>query len=347
MNSKLHIPEKMDGAEKAYNTYCRNCGTELHGGFCHECGQKASHADYTIKGFILEYLNNAYMWDTQIFGTIWHLMSKPGYLTRRFLDGKFVLYANPLKLNMFILFVFVTLFLLFHKNDDVHDSVHNFTREELVFGPLQVSFLVDNEEYLEKMNTSARDTVRLSAPLVISEDYPELITVVEVYENNQGKSADKWLAVLPRVLIDEKILVCDESGTYYFNPEAEVNSSDFQIVDEVGAKMVDIILNYFPLLILLSAPLLSFSIRLAQIRHKCPHLNHFIFALHYIAFLEMLVLIMYIAHLAVAPPKFVMEWIMIAGSSIYLVLAFKRVYGVNLWKSIVKSLYINIIFTSS
>ena len=57
MNCEPKNPEIQQPESKEV---CRNCGAELHGQYCHECGQKFSRTEYTMKGFVLEYLKNAY-----------------------------------------------------------------------------------------------------------------------------------------------------------------------------------------------------------------------------------------------------------------------------------------------
>ncbi|MEE1214465.1 MAG: hypothetical protein U0L04_05735, partial [Bacteroidaceae bacterium] len=49
--------------------HCLNCGAELNGMYCHECGQRATSKTPTVRAFVLEYLNNAFIWDTQFFQT--------------------------------------------------------------------------------------------------------------------------------------------------------------------------------------------------------------------------------------------------------------------------------------
>ena len=46
--------------------YCLNCGAELQGMYCHVCGQEATSKTPTISAFILEYLNNAFIGDSQL-----------------------------------------------------------------------------------------------------------------------------------------------------------------------------------------------------------------------------------------------------------------------------------------
>ena len=75
---------------------CLNCGADLQGMYCHKCGQQASSPTPKVGEFILEYLNNAYIWDPKFFLTIWNLVRRPGFLTNEFNAGRFVAYEHPL-----------------------------------------------------------------------------------------------------------------------------------------------------------------------------------------------------------------------------------------------------------
>jgi hypothetical protein len=113
----------------------------------------------------------------------------------------------------------------------------------------------------------------------------------------------------------------------------------------VGAEMVRIMSQYFPLILLLTAPFLSFSLNLVQRRSRLPRINHFIFALHYTAFLETLMICIFLLHLTIAPPKQLLESILALGSCLYLTIAFRRVYENHSWvKAIVKSLLTSLIY---
>ena len=102
--------------------HCLNCGTELKGRFCHVCGQEAVHSTPTVRSFIAEYAGTSYNWDAKFVRTFWTLISRPGQLTRDFLSGRFSSQEHPLKLNMFLLFVFVTLFVLFRGTEKMTTS---------------------------------------------------------------------------------------------------------------------------------------------------------------------------------------------------------------------------------
>ena len=343
MKTESNSSQMESHTEEFSTSQCQNCGAKLKGSYCHECGQKMSNSSHGIKDFLLEYLNNAYMWDPQIFTSLWQLVSKPGYLTKRFLSGNVISHSHPLKLNMFLLFVFITFFVLFHEADNLNDSYYNLSRDESVFAVMQAQFLFENEEYEDRIKNGPRDTVKMRAPLMLEQDYPEIITVLEIEEDNKFQSVDKWIGIIPKVLIEEEILLCDEFGYYYFNQEREEAGDKYglNIFDKIVSTMLGILTDYFPMIILLTAPLLSFSISLVQRRRKAPMLTHFIFSLHYTAMMELVVILLYVAYLCFGAPMSALQWILILTSNIYLILAFKEVYGISSWYKVILKTFIN------
>ncbi len=324
---------------------CLNCGSELKGMYCHECGQHATSETPTVVGFIMEYLNNAFLWDSKFLPTLWTLILRPGKLTNEYLSGKFISQEHPIKLNMFLLFVFITLFALFSSTEKMNDSVHNITNDERVFSGIQLNLLMENHEYVEKLKDSPKDTVQLLAPLLLAENYPKIISHQKTIEDTDGKDLDKWIAVLPHILIEDKIVVLDNNGYYRFNTESKIGKKEIEMVNSVWTEMVNLITKYFPMIVLFTAPFLSMSLCFVQRKSRIPRINHFIFSLHYIAFLEFLMMFIYILYLIASLPIEILECIMIIGSCLYLTIAFRKVYKIKTWyKAILKALFTNLIY---
>ena len=332
----------MDGALKntekkvKSNIYCLNCGSKLRGDYCHKCGQKAADTNLNVWGFVMEYLYNAFMWDPKFLKTLWLLVRRPGILTKEFLSGKYVSQVHPLKLNMFMLFVFITMFMFFSGNKFVDNSLSFIADDERITSTVQVELIADNVEYLEKIESSPRDTVQLYAPLLLAEEYPDIITKIRVIEDTKGESLDKWIAVIPRFLIEEKIVLPGTDGFYRFGNEVE----EVELAATLWAQMVKFTTRYFPLIVLFTAPFLSFSLRLVHWRKKLSSINRFIFSLHYTAFLELTIILIYLLHLIAKPSVPVLQWVLLTSSGIYLTTAFHNVYNANSWvKSAIKALY--------
>jgi hypothetical protein len=325
------------------NKQCMNCGTELIGMYCHVCGQEVVNSTHTVKGFIMEYIGNAYNWDSKFFHTIWSLIRRPGHLTNEFISGKFISHEHPLKLNMFLLFIFITLFVLFAGEQEMADSVLNLTNDERVLPGLQMDLLMKDDEYAKKLLESPRDTIRLHAPLFLIKNLPQIFSNLETIEDTKGETLDKWVAVIPHALIEDEYIVIGENGYYHFNTEIELGRNELDMVNTLWNEMVGIISQYFPMLLLLTTPFLSFSLSLVQRKSKIPRLNHFIFALHYTAFIEFLIICIYIIHLTLAPPTIIFEYALMIGSCTYLAIAYRRVYAISSWwKTIAKTLIISL-----
>ncbi len=326
-------------------THCLNCGAELQGMFCHVCGQEATSKTPSVGAFIVEYANHAFIWDSNFLKTLWNLISRPGYLTKEFIAGKFVSHEHPLKLNMFLLFVLITLFVFFAGTEKVNNKVHNLTHSETVLPTIQMEYLIKDNGFAERVEDSSRDTVYLLAPLTLTERYPEILSNIETIEDTDKKGLDKWIAVLPHVLIEDSIIVLDESGYYCFNQESHAGEEELMMVNTIWSEMVRLIARYFPLLVLFTAPFLAMSLRFVQRKSRLPRIHHFVFALHYTAFLEVLMMFIFLLHLTLSPPIELLNWIMIIGSCLYLTIAFRQVYETKTWiRSAFKALFTSLVY---
>ena len=347
MNKSIEAPETEREFSDLPYTHCLNCGSELKGKYCYNCGQEALPKTPTVGGFIIEYLNNAFIWDSKFFSTFWTLIRRPGHLTNEYNAGKFASQEHPLKLNMFLLFIFITLFVFFSSAEKMTDSMQTLTNDERVFSTLQLSLMVDNPEHLEKMLESPRDTVLLKAPLVFAENYPNIFSNIETKKDSKGEGFDEWVAILPRVLLEDGVIIKDEElGLYRFNAEAAEAQNSINLFLSIGSEMVRILSQYFPMLLLLTAPFLSFSVRVVHRKSKRPRIHHFIFTLHYLAFLESLMIFIYLLYLTVGPSMRVLEIFLMISSCLYLLIAYHRVYASRWWKATIKSLLTSFVYFS-
>ncbi len=324
-------------------THCLNCQTELQGRYCHVCGQQATDAKPTIKEFILEYLNIAFIWDTHFLKTIWNVLRRPGHTTNEYVSGKFVSYTHPLKLNMFLLFVFITLFLIFHK--DFGNSIQNVTRDEVTYPLIQIEILNNNAQYAEMMKASTSDTVQIYAPLILADTYPDIIKAIDASDSSPRDTMMVWTAVLPHKLIEDEVILVNEKGYYSFSDEDKTGVLGTQVVENIWGQMVKLTTTYFPVIILLTVPFLAFSLRLTHRKGNHSRFKHFIFSLHYTAFLEMFIIILYLTKLIADPPAWVMGWAMILVSCTYLTLSIKKVYESRSWYGAAsQAIFTNIVY---
>src|SRR5215472_3064087 len=83
-------------------THCENCGADLQGHWCAQCGQPAIEYRRSFRYAVSDLLNEFLNWDSKFFATIALLILKPWRLTNEFLAGKRVRYVNPLRLYLLV-----------------------------------------------------------------------------------------------------------------------------------------------------------------------------------------------------------------------------------------------------
>ena len=223
--SKRKRRHNSQAPSNATGEICMNCGAELHGPYCSNCGQKVTDLKQSFWSFLMEYLANAFQLDTRLLPTIREMVIHPGRLTQEFFKGRINSYVHPLKMNMFMLLIVIAMVALF-----------------------------------------------MSPSTNISDD-----------QTNEALSSD-------------------------------LNS---------------LIQTYLPIFILLMTPVLGLVVQLFNLRKRRPFMEHFVFALHFAAFVEMFfVLKMVVSHFCNN------AWIDLAFYAVtvlYLMLALRRVYPATGW----------------
>lgn len=336
----------LQNKDNAPTKQCLNCGTQLQGEYCHNCGQHITDHAMTVKHFILGYLDNTYLWDTQHFKTIWKLISKPGVLTRDYVAGKFVSQVQPLKLNMFLLIVFLTLFVFFGSDQALNTTMQDFTNDEAMFAKIQLEDVSEDEAYFEKIKTSPRDTVNLIAPKILAKDHPSIIKTHQIIYSSEDGNIDQWIAIVPRVLIEEEIIKPDENGNYRFNTEVGMAADDIELFRSIWEQLISLIMQYLPIILLFTAPFLAFSLYVVQYKSKRSFFTHFVFSMHYIAFIELMTLVIYVFYLILNPSLALLNMIFTIFSCIYFARSFHTVYETSWFRSITKAILANIIYYS-
>jgi hypothetical protein len=85
---------------------CRNCGTQAPLKFCPECGQETTLHPPTLGEFLHEFVGHYVALEGALWKTLRLLLTKPGRLTREYLDGRRRRYVLPLRLYLTCSFLF-------------------------------------------------------------------------------------------------------------------------------------------------------------------------------------------------------------------------------------------------
>jgi hypothetical protein len=97
---------------------CLNCGANLHGRYCHACGQENLEPKESLWHLITHYFYDITHFDGKFFSSLKYLLLKPGFLPGEYLKGKRASYLHPIRMYVFTsAFFFIIIFSMFHLED--------------------------------------------------------------------------------------------------------------------------------------------------------------------------------------------------------------------------------------
>jgi len=105
-----HAVEPATGEDgHTQETACLNCGAELAGAYCHQCGQKG-HVHRTLAAFWHDLIHGVLHFEGKIWRTLPLLAWRPGELTRRYVEGERARFVSPIAIFLFSVFLMFAVF---------------------------------------------------------------------------------------------------------------------------------------------------------------------------------------------------------------------------------------------
>lgn len=274
-------------------THCENCGAELTGHYCPQCGQPAIDYRRSFRHVIGEILDSFDI-TSRIFGTAWLLISRPWALTNEYLSGKRVRHLTPFKLYFFasIGFFFAV----------------NYGAKGLKFDPTKIpdenraevaaavsEKRAEIEKELAKKNLSPEEGKKAQAVLdyltkpspapTITATSPEVAPSPEssaAPAASPGTSpADSEKRTYGQINDRPFIVFDDAKSTTPFEKWLEARAKEK--MGEHGTKMGLFIATLFsnlPYMMFCCIPLFAFVLKVLYIRRRIFYIDHLIYALH-------------------------------------------------------------------
>jgi Protein of unknown function (DUF3667) len=286
-------------------TRCENCGAELQGHWCAQCGQPAIEYRRSFRHVVADLLNEFLNWDSKFFTSIALLLLKPWRLTNEFLAGKRVRYVNPLRLYLLasILFFFA-----------VNYGAKRIHVDPSKLGPKDRAELQADlkntdlpPEAREKLEELLRESSPSPAPSPLTREpsataaptaSPDMASPQPAGSANGQKKYGK-LGERPFVAFD------DAKSTTPFERWIEARAKEK--MGEHGTKMglfIATLSSNLPYMMLCCIPLFAFVLKVLYIRRRIFYIDHLIYALHIHTFFYtavMLIVLATIGLIRVAP----------------------------------------------
>jgi len=92
---------------------CKNCDTRFKGNYCPNCGQQLKEFQKPFKFLMVDLAGNVFSFDTRLWHSLKDLITRPGSYALDYINGYRMRYVPPLRLYVFISFLFFLLLSVF------------------------------------------------------------------------------------------------------------------------------------------------------------------------------------------------------------------------------------------
>jgi len=253
--------------------YCENCGANMSGPFCAQCGQHAVDYRRSFGRVFADVLDSFLNWDSKFTISLWLLMSRPWKLTIDFLSGKRVRHMHPLRLYLLISIVFF--FAVNYWAKSIHADPSKLSAEDRA----EVAAELDKEDIPPELKARIRGAIDARSPT-----QPE----------GQSSSPSPATTITPQPSASPSPLA-SPSPSRNFGPMVQFDkppSTKFERwleqrakekMGEHGSKMALFIATLFqnlPYMMLCCIPLFALVLKVLYLRKRIFYIDHLIYALH-------------------------------------------------------------------
>ena len=332
---------------------CLNCSKPYENGsnFCPHCGQKTND-ELTIGVLFYNTISNYFSFDARFLKSFIPLMFKPGYLAKKFMEGKRLLFLHPAQMYLFVSVIFFFIF-----NFYVRDS-----RKQLD-ASMQKVLSSRTEKNLEKDTLTSQDSISVD----------KLLKPIAQNGSKIGLSEDeiKKLDSLSNIKVPKRNL----KTSFSFN-EKEIDSliesgaSDETIYKQMGmdedagfitkkvyAQMLKFyremglgqiyqsFIDSIPIAMFFLLPIFALILKIFFFR-RGRYSHHLVFSFYFFSFLFTVFSIMFAVNRWITDIPDWIDWLVALSTFFYLYIAIIKFYGQNWFFSFIKTSIVSFLFLS-
>ncbi|MDQ2824219.1 MAG: DUF3667 domain-containing protein [Verrucomicrobiota bacterium] len=303
-------------------THCENCGAELTGRWCSQCGQPAIDYRRSFRHVIVDVLDSFLNWDSKFFATIGLLITRPWRLTNEFLGGRRVRYLHPVRLYLLasILFFFAVTYWV----KSAHLDPKSLTPEARAE--------IEADLKKENLTPEQRANVEKAMKILPSQTADK---IEQAIKSNETPKTKDTATKEP----EEK----KSDGLVVFNHDSDHQANGFENWIETRAKqklgehgtnlqlfLVTMISN-LPYMVLCCIPLFAFVLKILYLRKRILYIDHLVYALHIHTFAYLAIMLIVLATIGLnrTMPGVLSGWIVGLLWTIFAIqifLSIRRVY---------------------
>ncbi len=375
MNNQLPEEHKGRKAIKYRGVECLNCGhpLDLSDVHCSYCGQLNTTKSLSLKDFFGEFILSIITYDSKLRHTLKDLLFKPGVITRNYVKGQRLKYANPFRFYLsvsIIFFIVQGLISSFTGTNNLIDDVN--TKDSIQFGPTGDNF----KFYKSPANTPNVDSIinkTLADVQVQKNEETTSIGLDSLILNSMKKDTIQTYDHISEATLDTMSwaegtfkrfeLYMDfyktteiKSPTVAFDSLHHENNKlnrwiyqknmAFIQIEENPTDFVSYILDKTPFFLFFFTPFFALFFSLIYSRKKFNYIEHIIFIFHIFSFIFLVMLIALIPE-AILGTELITTILFTLIGPFYFYKALRNFYQQNRALTVVKFLFLNVVFSLS
>ncbi len=286
---------------------CLNCGTIVVGKYCHHCGQENTDPGMTLWGLFQHFFYDITHFDGKYFDTLRYLFSKPGFLSKAFMEGKRASFVDPVKMyiftSAFFFLLFYSFFLKVDEKDmesglvtinDLENQIRSLDSSDNKYD-FRNNYLILNKSdtLLDLRDAKAVGYFRDSLNLILKKRNKAdsifhekgMMRILDLSEFTSRNEYDSLQKILPEAQRDSRLT------RLMAYRQIDINEKYNGDLKKYIAGLLNKFLHSFPTLLFISLPLLTSVLSLLYIRRKnYLYVNHGIFLVHQYIFTFLLLI---------------------------------------------------------
>jgi len=332
---------------------CPNCEKEFQEGFefCPHCGQKTKE-ELTLGVLFYNTITNYFSFDARFLKSFIPLMFKPGYLAKKFLEGKRLMFLHPAQMYLFISVIFFFLYSFnvreavqkvndeFKKNDIVKKVSDSISANKSVLDSVQLEKLMNPLKQNNIVTGIKEEDLKKLDSIIKTENKDVKTTNILNFDFNE-KKIDSLIAVnAPNETIYKAMGMSDDAGFF----TKKIYSQMLKFYKDRGlGSILQTFYDSIPLAMFFLLPIFAFILKIFYFR-RGRFSHHLVFSFYFFSFLFTVFSILVLTNLIWEDfPGWITTLVMLS-TFFYLFLAIKRFYGQGWILSFFKSNIISFTF---
>ncbi|MBV7268060.1 DUF3667 domain-containing protein [Winogradskyella luteola] len=329
---------------------CQNCEQPYDKGFqfCPYCGQKIND-ELTLGVLFYNTISNYFSFDARFLKSFVPLMFKPGYLAKKFLEGKRLLYLHPAQMYLFIsvVFFFVSSFTIDKWQKDIEEI-----NKKIANAPVEV-----NEKKQSKVKLDSIKKADLLENLkenrsklgLNTDELKKADSIIQSETNNTSFTWDFDKAKVDSLIgaganddIIYKEMGMSDNANYF---ERGIYKGFLNIAKGSGAgNMFRRAFDAVPITMFILLPLFALLLKLFYFR-RGRYAYHLVFTFYLFSFLFTLFTILMVFDLLILPIPGWISTLIILSTFFYFYMALLKFYERHWFTTLIKSGVITFIFS--